>query len=187
VLIVTTFQVYDLILAKHYLPPLESGYYIAASIAGRILFMLVSTVPIVLLPKTARASSRGAATAHLLFQALGATAVIAGICLAIVAFAPSTITAVLAGSAARGAGAYVLEYGIATTCIAFTSVIVTYRIGTNDVGFVPLLGSVLACECAGLIAFHQDAREMLIVLMAGHAISVGAALVGIRQEATRTA
>jgi O-antigen/teichoic acid export membrane protein len=187
VLLVTTFQVYDLILAKHYLSPLQSGYYIAAGIAGRVLFTLVSTVPIILLPKAAHASSRGTPTVHLLFQALGATAVIAGACLSVVAIAPGTVAATLAGAGARGAGAYVLEYGIATTCIAFASVIVTYRIGTNDLRFVPQLAAVLVLECAGLLAFHQEAREMLIVLMIGHAAAIGAAALGIRPAAALVA
>jgi O-antigen/teichoic acid export membrane protein len=187
VLLITTFQVYDLILAKHYLSPLESGFYIAAGIAGRVLFTLVSTVPIILLPKTARASSRGSATVHLLFTALAATALIAGVCLAAIALAPGTVAAALAGPAARGAGAYVLEYGIATTCIALASVVVTYRIGTNDMRFVPQLAVVLALECAGLLLFHRDAREMLVVLMAGHAAAIAAATIGIRSTTTAAA
>ena len=185
VALITIFQVYDLILAKHYLAPLESGDYIAASIAGRILFMLVSTIPVVLLPKTALASTRGDATLHLLFKALAATTVLAALCLGIIAIAPATVAVALAGRAAEGAGAYLLQYGAATTCVALTSVIVTYRIGISDLAFVPFLASVLVAEAVFLGIFHQSAHVMLTVVVIGHGTSTLAALAYIGRKKAR--
>jgi O-antigen/teichoic acid export membrane protein len=168
VVLITIFQVYDLVLAKHYLSPLEAGLYTAASIGGRILFMLVSTIPVVLLPKTANAFGRGAGTKILFSRAVIATVVVAGACLALFAIAPVAMASIISGSGAKLAGPLLVRYGLASTFIAATYVITTYRIGIGSFDYVPVLAIVLVGEFAAMTIWHQSAIMMLNVLIVGH-------------------
>jgi len=180
VVLITVFQVYDLVLAKHYLSPLEAGLYTAASIGGRILFMLVSTIPVVLLPKAALAFGKGDETKVLLSRAVLATVLVAGACLALFALAPSEMASIISGSASRLAGPLLVRYGIASTFIAATFVVVTYRIGIGSFDFVPLLATTLVGEFIALSIWHASAAEMLGVLIAGHFVAMLVSTVRIK-------
>jgi O-antigen/teichoic acid export membrane protein len=162
----------DVLLVKHFFSPHVAGLYGAISLVGKVLLFVVGFVPTVVLPKaTARATS-GQPVMPILLQAFGATLLISGAGLAVIAVAPQVVLRLMAGGAFAAAAPYVFSYAVAMTLLAALSLVTTYQIGLARFSFVPLLVTVAAGEIVAIQFFHADIRQVINILLTGHGIAL---------------
>jgi O-antigen/teichoic acid export membrane protein len=163
---------YDSILARHVLSADQSGYYNAASLAGRALMTALAFVPTILLPKVAARKVAGVAS-----QALGRTAlaVTASVSLgAVVAFAvfPALIVKVIAGPQFLLAATLVPWYGVAAACLSLAGVIVAQRLGDEESGIGLAILFAAIAEVLVLTIFHGSAKIIVLEVLFGHALTL---------------
>jgi O-antigen/teichoic acid export membrane protein len=167
---VTTLFYFDVILAKHYLSAEQAGFYGAAMLAGRTLYVVVSFLPTVLLPKaTARATS-GEPAGRLLIQAIGAALALSGIILAFYYAFPSFVVHVFAGQAYTQAAPLVLPLGAAAAMLGTANIVISYKIGLHRFDFVVPLLVIMTGEIVSIAHFHDSAFAIIRTLLIGHGL-----------------
>jgi O-antigen/teichoic acid export membrane protein len=167
---ITTLTFFDVVLAKHYLTAVDAGLYGAATLAGRVIYTVISFLPIILLPKAASRAARGESAIRLLLQAIGAALSFSAIALAIYGLFPATIIRMFAGPAYVGAAPLVFPLGAATAMLACANVVISYKIGLHRFDFIAPLLLVLLGEVIAISRFHASAQDIVRTLLVGHAL-----------------
>lgn len=159
---------YDIVLARHFLDPLDAGLYGAAALGGRVIFAAIAFLPTVLLPHVAVRVASGRSATNVLAAALAvavaAIAVVAGCCGA----APELVVRVLAGPRFTGAAAIVFPYALAAGGLSLASLLSTYAIARHRFGFVPYLLIAAAAEITAVLVRHGSAEQIVQDVLAGH-------------------
>jgi O-antigen/teichoic acid export membrane protein len=142
----------DVVFARHYLAGATSGYYVAASVAGKIVLWAPAAVSLVAFPEFAAAEVVNTAVLRraLALVALVCTAALAGVVL----FRDQLIGA-LFGSRFLPATDVVLVVALAMTGLALVQVLVTWSIARGDRAIGPILGAGTLAAALLFVRFHQ--------------------------------
>jgi len=178
-LLLALMQFSDVVIVKHFLDPVQAGLYAAAALAGRMLFLLVNFVPIVLLPHAVRAAQTQGSPQKILAKALAVIVVLSGIGLVCYAVAPGLIVGTLAGSAFRPAAPLLFPYAIAAAIFAVLNTMVTYRIGVHRLGFIVPLAVVVAVEIGVMWRLHSSPLQIIEIMMIGNVVGIAVCCAGL--------
>jgi O-antigen/teichoic acid export membrane protein len=165
---IATLMFYDIVLARHFLDPVQSALYGAAALAGRVLFTTSSFLPTILLPHVALRSARGGSVARYLVAAIVVTMMVIAPIALLAAFVPELIIRVLAGVRFIGGALLVLPYVLAAAALALANVLSAYAVGRHRFGFVPYLLVIAVCEITAVVLRHGSALEIVQDVLAGH-------------------
>jgi len=169
---ISVMALFDVILVKHYFPADVAGLYSASSLAGRALFTVLAFVPTVIMPKAAARLASGKSPRSLLAQAGILVVLIAGTALAIFAFAPRLVIAIIAGRAYLAAAPLVFSYGCALTMLATANIAAMYKIGLHRFDFTLPLLAVMIGEIAAVSVRHGSLEIVIQTLVVGHALAL---------------
>ena len=160
---------YDVVLARHFLLPIDAGLYGAAALTGRVIFALIAFLPTVLLPNVAVRSAHGRSSAHVLAAAVAIAASVIGLLTIVCAVAPNTVIRLLAGVNFVPGAHLILPYALAAGALSLASLLSTYAIARHRFGFVPYLLAVVACEITAVGLRHGSSQQIIQDVLAGHA------------------
>lgn len=178
-LAITGLMTVDIVLARHYLPATQMGYYAAASLIGRTVLYLLGFVPGLVIPKASALHARGESAAGILRRALLLTSACSLIAVLGVGLFPTLTVRIVAGLDFLPAAHFALAYSVAMTLLAATSIVASYRTSLHRFGYVvPLLGIVIA-EIVALAIWHTAVSSFLIVLMLANAVAFAVVLIGV--------
>ncbi len=158
----------DIVLVKHFFPPMEAGLYAAVAMVGRVVFAFSSAVVNSMFPLVAgtheseRKDLKVIATSLLLVFSIGS-----GIALALI-LTPASIWASFFGSGFVIHGRYGLSYllslyAITTMFYSLSVVMVTYEMSYKiaNTSWVQLAFS--GALIVGICLFHGSLREVILV------------------------
>ncbi|HVA36706.1 MAG TPA: oligosaccharide flippase family protein [Candidatus Dormibacteraeota bacterium] len=174
----TALMTVDVVMARHYLPPHEMGYYAAASLVGRSILFALGFVPGVMIPKASALHAKGESASGVLLRGLLLAGAASLAALIVLAADPSLAVRIVAGGQFLPAAHYVLAYGVAMMFLTGTATLVSYRTSLHRFGYVLPLLAVAAAEVAALAAWHADVRAFLAVVVAANAVGFGISLFG---------
>ncbi len=160
---------YDVVLARHFLSPIDAGLYGAAALTGRVIFALIAFLPTVLLPNVAVRSAHGRSSAHVLAGAVGIAVSVIGVLTVACAVAPKTVIRLLAGVNFVPGAHLILPYALAAGALSLASLLSAYAIARHRFGFVPYLLAVAACEITAVALRHSSSQQIIQDVLAGHA------------------
>lgn len=173
-LFVTSMAFSDLVIVKHAFSANVAGLYGAAALSGRMIYFLVSFVPIVVLPRVAHLTKEGQSTRGVLYQALGLVALLSGLALSVYFLRPGMIVTTLAGAAYAPAASLVFPYAVATALLGFVNVLVFYRLGTSSYAFLIPFSVAAVGEVAALTVYHGSPLRVIEVLIISNCIALAA-------------
>jgi O-antigen/teichoic acid export membrane protein len=182
---ISTLFSFDQILVKHYLSAEEAGLYGAATLAGRAIYLVVSFLPTVVLPKATSHAASGESSTRLLAQAGGLAVAVCALSLAVCWAAPGLVVRLFAGPAFAAAAPIVLPYALALCALSIANLVATYKIGLHRFDFVGPLLAVLCAEVVAIANYHADAQAILRVLLAGHTTAMLVTLYRVTAGARR--
>jgi len=154
----------DIILVKHFFPPIEAGYYSIAQMVGKIILFLPFPVATVMFPKLS--SSQGQEKKKL--SILGRSLMIAGVlcCGAIMLslLFPALIMRILSGKSYVECISLVRFFCVNATFFSLLLIVLSYHLSTQKRGFLfPLI--FLTLMEIGLIAlFHRTLIQILMIV-----------------------
>lgn len=151
----------DVILVKHYLPEVESGWYGALSTMGKIIFFASSSIMYVLLPIVSQRSATGKHSKNLIYASIG---IVSAISLCITAgffILPQFAMQLLYGTSFIKAAPYLGLFGVFSSLytVAYTIVTALLGIGKSTVWII-LIGVALAQNIL-ISIFHTDLRSII--------------------------
>jgi O-antigen/teichoic acid export membrane protein len=153
----------DIVLAKVFLSPHDSGLYAALSTIGKIIIFLPGAIAVVMVPSAAKARLGDGSSARVLRVSaffVGLTVLLAAIP-AIVA--PHLIISVMFGRKYLAAASGVLPIVVAGAGLAMTYLLVVYSVAIRDRRWVLLLVCAVILQIAGIAAFHDSPAQVAVV------------------------
>ncbi len=170
----------DVVMVKHFLPELASGWYGALSTMGKIIFFASSSIMYVLLPVVTERSATGKHTQSLVYGSVG---IVAALSLTITAgffLLPVFSLQLLYGSAFVAASPYLGIFGIFSSfyTIAYTIVMALMGLGKTAVWMI-LIGAAILQDVL-LSMFHQSIAMVIWTNIAIAAVLVLSLLVYYR-------
>ncbi len=165
----------DVLIVKHFFAAHDAGIYAAASLGGKILFFLVSFVPMVLIPKAVASHSRGENPLHPLRSALLMVFVLSAGGLIGFALFARLILQLLVGADFLAAAAFLPWYALAMALLATTNVLASYSIALHRFAFSGPLISIALAEITAIFVYHPSLQAVVTILVAGNAVAVAVA------------
>lgn len=160
----------DVLLAKVFLSPEESGVYAAVATVGKVVLFLPSAIAVVMVPNAARARhTEGSSQAVLRIAAflVAATAACAAVPAAI---APDLVVELMFGDGYEEAADGVLPIVVAGACLALLNLLVVYSVAIDHRRWTYLLVGGIALQALAVALFHDSAAQIATVqaiVMAG--------------------
>lgn len=153
----------DVLIVKHFFPPVEAGHYAALALIGRIVFFATWSVVTVLLPAVAQLHQKGLPHRRYLWMSLGAVLAVSVIVTGGAFFFPQLVVGVLFGEAYLSIAPLLGLYAVATSLYSLANVVITYRlsIGNGRGGTLAVIGGV--AQVTALWLFHGSLQQVVLV------------------------
>ena len=164
----------DSFLARHFLSPVASGYYVAAATAGRIALFLPGAVALVAFPKFAAARGNTSESRRLLVNALGAVGLLGGVTAVVTILARHLIISVLFGERYEPAASIVGILSVAAAALGLITVLVYFQLARQSKTAV--LSWLGVGAAVALIAGAHSGLETIAWIMVGVTFAVLALL-----------
>ncbi len=153
----------DVVVVKHFLPALQSGWYGALATMGKIIFFACYSFMFVLLPIVSDRSARGAKSGRLVYVSVAVVAVLsAGITLGFFLL-PKLALGLLYGSAFIAAAPYLGLFGLFSSLytISYTIVIALLGLGKFSVWMILIAAAII--QDVLLSYFHAGISSVIWV------------------------
>lgn len=151
----------DVILARYFFPGVESGYYAALSVLGKIVFFAVWPISIVMFPMISERHARGGKYKHLLLISMTFTLVISSILIAIYYLLPDLMVSLLFGNKylkiVPFVGIFAVFIGLYSLCALLSNFYLS--LNKNIVSLLTLLGALTQIILISL--FHDNLLQII--------------------------
>ena len=155
----------DIVLARHYCPPDQAGYYATATILGRIAFFLPSSLLMVLFPSVAKATVSGSKDNHYLWVSLGLTFILSGGVFLVFFIAGQSIINLVYGDQYSSAAPMLIIVAAAMGLLAISHVIFSYNMARSEFSFLWFLFSGVILMLSLVFWYHDSAKMIAWVLL----------------------
>ncbi len=153
----------DILLAKHFLPPVEAGYYAALSVMGKIIFFAGSSISYVLFPVVAERAKEQSDSRRLVYSALAAIGVISLGITAGYALLPKLALLLLFGSSYFPAAPYLGWFGVFLSLYSLSYLLMMTLLGRGNVLVWLFVATASLIQIAAITLYHSDISAILWV------------------------
>jgi cellulose synthase/poly-beta-1,6-N-acetylglucosamine synthase-like glycosyltransferase/glycosyltransferase involved in cell wall biosynthesis len=175
-----TYLSLDLILAKHYLSPVDAGSYSFLTLAGKMVFFIGGLVSQFTIPLVSKDLGTGN-TSQKTFKTILLLVTFADLMAFFIFGVFGYITVpILWGKGAVGIIPYLPLYSIAMVCFSLSSLIITFR-QLKGYYFFPVIGFLIGLfQIFGMIIFHESILDIVSVVTATGIVSLAVILAADR-------
>ncbi|MBS3168842.1 oligosaccharide flippase family protein [Candidatus Woesearchaeota archaeon] len=163
-LTLTLFYSLDIMLVKHYFDAVQSGFYAAFAILGRIIFFASFSLVFVLFPKSVEAHALGKTNTKLLKKSLILVSIVSIAGLLVYLLLPKLVVLILFGSKYLEITKYVFPFGIIMMLFSFVYVLSFYNLSINRYKFIYALILLDISEIIFMILFHKNFYQIIFIL-----------------------
>ena len=156
---VTALYTLDVVLAKHFLSPVEAGHYAAASILAKIIFFGTMAISQVMFPKISEMHATNKEYSSIFRKAMVFTGTIFYYAL------PKLVVSLLFGPEYYDIIPIIGPFGLAIALFSISFVFVNYFLSTNKNRFVYFVLPFVAIEIIGITLFHNSITQIAYVLV----------------------
>jgi len=154
----------DMVLVKYYFSEQEVGIYAAASILGKAVMYLPGGIAMALFPMVAENHASGKSSAHLMFQAVGVTALLSLTGALFYYFFADSIIVLLYGTDYKEAANVLKYFGFAILPMALIMVAEHFLIAMGRVLFTYLFMVVAPLQLIAIYYYHDTLLDIVAVL-----------------------
>lgn len=156
----------DIILVKHFFPPLEAGYYSVAQMVGKIVLFFPSAVGLVMFPKIVDSHAKSENTLLILKKSL---AIVGGLCAVATFFSvlfPAFVLRLLTGHIQPSAVALVKFFAVSMSLLALIQIFMLYHLSLHRLGFIYAMAVIAFLQLLGILFFHGSLVQVLWIVLA---------------------
>jgi O-antigen/teichoic acid export membrane protein len=176
----------DVLLVKHFLDPIQAGYYGALSTMAKIFIFVPSPFVSIMFPKVSFKHEKGEEHIHAYLKTLYITALAAMAGLVICFFVPELIISIIFGIKFLSAVPYVLLAAFVGAVYALVTVNTNYFLAMNKASITALIVPAVIIEIVLINMFHSSVPQVLtVVLWIGIFLFVASTLSIVLFPATR--
>lgn len=157
----------DLIMVKHYLDPVDAGYYTALSMIAKVIFFGAMAISSVMFPKAAaRHTNDHQHSFKILSQSMLYVGVLSAVAVTGLYFFSEEIMSFMYGKSYISVAPLLAPFGLATTFFGLSNIISYYQLSTNNVNFVVILVLLTILEVTFMLIFHNTIQQIILVVVA---------------------
>ena len=160
---ITSLYSTDIMLAKHYLPPLEAGYYAALSVMGKVVYFASSSVSYVLFPVIAARTKQKSDSNQLVYFALCAVAFVSFGITAGYFLLPKLALQLLFGASYYPAAPYVGWMGVFLSLYSLCYVLIMTLLGRNNTVVWKFVAVAAVMQIAAIAWIHSGLMAIIFV------------------------
>ncbi len=155
----------DLIMVKHFFEPRDAGLYASVAVLGKTLLYLPSAFAIAMFPMVSESDILNSDSFKILDRALLCTGALCAGGLVAFTFFPEILITILFGERFVEAASFLKYYGLAMTCMAIISVLISFNLARHKTSFIyPLaMGGIILVVLVNL--FHSSIKEVLMTVV----------------------
>jgi len=154
----------DMIVVKHYFSQQDAGIYAAASILGKAVMYLPAGISMALLPMVAESHANEKSSAHLMFQAIGVTALLCMFGALLYYFFADFIIIFLYGTDYKEAAEILKYFGFAMLPMALIMVAEYFLIAMGRVLFAYLFVIVAPLQLIAIYNYHDTLLDIVAII-----------------------
>lgn len=156
----------DLILVKHFFPPLDAGYYSIAQMIGRIILFLPLPIVAVIFPKLSalQARSQHKEGLSILGQSVTAAICLCGAATVICLLFPTFIIRVISGEVYSECIPLIGVFSLNMTLFSISLILLYYQLSTAAKGFLYPLCSLTLLQIGLILCFHKTLMQILFMV-----------------------
>lgn len=157
----TSLYTTDIILARHFLPAEQAGFYAALSVLGKIIFFITGPVVMVMFPLISERHSNGKKYNHLLIVSLILVFWLCFISSLVYLLVPQLMIKILFGSQYLTAVPYLFLFGLFLSFYSLSFLLTNFYLSIGQVKIVilPILAAV--SQVIAIYLFHQTLNQMV--------------------------
>ncbi len=163
-LALTLYYSIDVLLIKHYFDELQAGYYVAASIIGKIIFFGTFSLGLVMFPKVAEMHTMQKENKHLLSKSLILMTAGAAVLLLCYFFLPRLIILPLFGNNYLPVISLIGPFGVFMTFFSFNYLLSLYNLSIQHTSFIRILVLFNILEILLLVFYHTSLEQVIWTL-----------------------
>ena len=153
----------DVILVKHFFPPIEAGYYSIAQMVGKIVLFLPFPVVTVMFPKLSSSGDQENKKLSILGKSLITASILCGGAIMLSLLFPGPIIRILSGKMYPECIPMVRLFCINMTFFSLILVVLNYHLSTQKRGFLFPLFFFTLVEIGLIILFHNTLIQVLMI------------------------
>jgi len=154
----------DLILVKHFFPPIEAGYYSIAQMVGKIILFLPIPVVMVMFPKLSSLEGQEKKAHSILTQSLVAALLFCVVAVLFGLLFPSLIIRVLSGKIYLECIPLVRLFCVNMTFYSLVLILLYYHLSTHQRKFLYPLFFLTLVQISLMLFFHKTLMQVLIIM-----------------------
>ena len=155
----------DLILVKHFFNAVESGYYTAAGLLGKVLFFATLSIGQVMFPKVSELYNKKEKHKHLLIKSLFISLVIIIPSIVIYYLFPELIVNILFGPKFLEIISYIGPFAVIMGLFSLVYIITFYRLSINKKRFLYILVLFNIIQITLIVLFHSSLMQVVNILI----------------------
>jgi O-antigen/teichoic acid export membrane protein len=156
----------DVILVRHFFPGVESGYYSALSVLGKIIFFASAPVVMVLFPMVSEHHSRGESYGRMLKLGVLLTVAVSLSVTVIYFTIPDLMIRILFGEKYLAASGLLGIFGIFMTLHALCNLLANFYLSIHKTTISYIVGLFSIAQIILLYSFHRNLTEIIFVSIA---------------------
>ncbi len=160
----------DVVLVKHFLSPVNAGYYAGLSILGKIVVFASLAIVGVMFPVVAGRHKSDQKHSHILLATLGMITAVSGGIVILYTIAPEFLINLLFGAKYLPVAPYLPAFSIAMLMLALSTALANYYLAINKTSCVPILVGVAVTQIVLLWFVHDSLAQIVTVMMATMAV-----------------
>ncbi|MBU1201440.1 oligosaccharide flippase family protein [Patescibacteria group bacterium] len=155
----------DIILVKIFMTSVETGYYVAASTFGKIIWFGSGFFAAPLFPKIAELHDKRKDTSSMLKNSLIYTFIIAGVGCVAYFMMNHFIVNTLYGAAYSSVISLIGPFGVAMAFFSLNMIMINYNLAVKKYGFIYLIAIALIIELAMIIFMHGSLLDIVKIVL----------------------
>ena len=162
----TTLYTADTILVKHFFEDAQAGNYLAAALAGKIVFFASMAVTLVMFPKVTESHTLKKPSKIILLKALTFILLISLLTTLVYALFPELIINILFGEQFQTIQNLLIPFSLAMGLFSLSYALSFYNLSLNKSNFIFLPALLLVLEGVLIVLKHNTLREVVMILVA---------------------
>ncbi len=165
--LLTAFYSIDVLLVRHFLNPIDTGYYWAASLLGKIVFFASSSIALVMFPKVNELNLKNINTKKILRKSIGLVLLISLPITLVYYMIPGFILKLIGFYKQYSSITNFLGlFGVIMALYSLVYVLCFYNLSLRKTSFIYLLGFFVILEIILISLYHSSIIEILNILLA---------------------
>lgn len=186
ILAFTSLYTTDIVLARHFLPAQEAGFYAALATLGKIIFFASSPIVMVMFPMISEKHANGKKYANLLNLSLGLVFLVCSGVGGIYFLFPKLMINILYGNQYLSASPYLWLFAIFLSLYSLSYLLTNFYLSVKKVKiiFLPMTAALL--QVILIFLFHQNLRQTVLMSVIATALLLFSLLVYNIEEIIQT-